>query len=207
MDLFKNISEKNKAKILRSLEANTLVFKKDQKILTTIKKDNIIGIIVYGHLHIIKTDYNGNTTIIEKFEENSIFSSMFSNIANDEYQLITKEDTKIILLDYDLILLNAQKNMLFYQFFQNLLELTIDKISERNERIEILTEKTIRNKLLKYFQILSKKVGIRTFYLPFTLTELAAYLSIDRAAMMREMKFLKEEGLIDYKGKKIYLNF
>ena len=43
--------------------------------------------------------------------------------------------------------------------------------------------------------------------LPFTLTDLADYLSIDRSAMMRELKNLKEEGLIETKGKRIHLNY
>lgn len=207
MDLFANISPKHKDKILRSLEANTLTYQKDQSILSVLKNDNIIGIIIYGSIHIIKIDYNGNQTIIEKLEDNSIFGSLFSNLSNNEYQLITKEETKVILLDYDQILLRAEKNLYYYQFIQNLMEVVIQKITEKNERIEILTEKTIRNKLLKFFQIISKKNGTRIIYLPFTLTELAEYLSIDRAAMMRELKNLKTEGFIESKGKKIYLNY
>lgn len=207
MDLFENISEKNKQKILRLIEANTAVYKKDQTILSTLKNENIIGIILYGYLQIIKTDYNGNVTIIEKLEDNSIFGSMFSNISNQEYQIITKEETKLIIIDYDQILLQANNSPYYYQFIQNLLKLISTKINEKNERIEILTEKTIRNKLLKYFQIITKRNGSRTIYLPFTYTELAEYLSVDRSALMREIKNLKNDGIITTKGHKIYMNF
>lgn len=207
MDLFENISEKNKQKILRLIEANTAVYKKDQTILSTLKNDNIIGIVLYGYLQIIKIDYNGNVTIIEKLEDNSIFGSMFSNISNQEYQLITKEETKIIIIEYDQILLQANNSPYYYQFIQNLLKLISTKINEKNERIEILTEKTIRNKLLKYFQIITKRNGSRTIYLPFTYTELAEYLSVDRSALMREIKNLKNDGIITTKGHKIYMNF
>lgn len=207
MDLFENITEKNKQKILRLVEANTAVYKKDQTILTTLKNENIIGIILYGSLHIIKTDYNGNITIIEKLEDNSIFGSMFSNISNQEYQIITKDETKIIIIEYDQILLQANNSPYYYQFIQNLLKLISTKINEKNERIEILTEKTIRNKLLKYFQIITKRNGSRTIYLPFTYTELAEYLSVDRSALMREIKNLKNDGIITTKGHKIYMNF
>ena len=199
MDLFENISEKNKQKILRLVEANTVVYKKDQTILSTLKNENIIGIILYGYLQIIKTDYNGNVTIIEKLEDNSIFGSMFSNISNQEYQIITKEETKLIIIDYDQILLQANNSPYYYQFIQNLLKLISTKINEKNERIEILTEKTIRNKLLKYFQIITKRNGSRTIYLPFTYTELAEYLSVDRSALMREIKNLKMMVLLQPK--------
>ena len=72
-------------------------------------------------------------------------------------------------------------------------------------RIEILTKKTIRNKLLEYFKIVSTKNNSKNIYLPFTFTDLADYLAIDRSAMTRELKNLKGEGFIEIKGKRITL--
>ena len=74
-----------------------------------------------------------------------------------------------------------------------------------NTRIELLTKKNIRDKLLSYFDIISRNRLSKKFTLPFTLTDLADYLSVDRSAMMRELSHLKEEGFIDKKGKKITL--
>ena len=74
-NLFKNITILNKEKILKSLEGNTLYFKKNNTILTNIKHENIIGIILEGYVEIVKTDYNGNRTIIEDLYDNDIFSS------------------------------------------------------------------------------------------------------------------------------------
>ena len=207
VNLFQGISEKNQIKILKSLEANTFTYKKDSSILSTFKNQNIIGIVVYGYIQIIKTDYNGNITIIEKLEDNSIFGTMFSNISNSEYQIVTKEESKIIIIDYDSILNKANDNSNSYtRFIQNLLKIIFTKVSEKNDRIEILTEKTIRNKLLKYFQITSKKNGSRNIYLPFTFTELAEYIGVDRCAMTRELKNLKEDNIIEIHDKIIKLN-
>lgn len=80
-----------------------------------------------------------------------------------------------------------------------------NKISEKNERITILTQKSIRNKLLEYFKITSLKNNSRHIYIPTTYTELAEYLAVDRSAMSRELKNLKNEGFIDIKNKKITL--
>lgn len=202
-NLFNNIDEKNKQKLLKSFEANTLTFKKDTTILSTLKNDNIIGIILEGCVQIIKTDYNGNRTIIEDLEENNIFGSSISYLKSNEHDVITKEDTKLILIDY-INILNPKENNLYYNtFLKNLLNILNEKIEEKNERIEILTKKTIRNKLLEYFKIVSKKHGSKYIYLPFNFTDLADYLAIDRSAMSRELKYLKEEGFIEIKGKRI----
>ena len=50
--------------------------------------------------------------------------------------------------------------------------------------------------MISYFRILSEKNFSKTFTLPFSLTDLADYLSVDRSAMMRELKSLKNEGFI-----------
>ena len=76
-----------------------------------------------------------------------------------------------------------------------------DKMEEKNKRIQILTKKTIRNKLLEYFNFSNS----RYVYLPFSFMALADYLGVDRSALSREIKFLKDEGFIEIKGKRITL--
>ncbi len=202
---FDNISVKSQEKLLRMLESTTVNITPNKSLMPLINNDNIIGIIINGCIDIIRTDHNGVRIIIEKLQENDIFGSMISSLKNKEYDCITKEETKIILIEYNNII-NCNNNKYFYnQFIKNLLQIITQKIAEKNERIEILTKKTIRNKLLEYFNIISKKYGSKNIYLPFNFTDLADYLAIDRSAMSRELKCLREEGLITTKGKKIVL--
>ncbi len=204
-NLFKNIDEKNINKLLKKLESTIINFKKDSVILSTSKNENIIGIITKGLIKIIRTDYNGNRTIIEELGQNDIFSSYIYSIKNSEYDIVTVEDTEIIIIDY-LNIINYDENSLYYiQFIKNILEITNDKVQEKNNRIEILTKKSIRDKLLEYFNQISKKNGSKNIYLPFTFTDLADYLSVDRSAMSRELKNLKDEGFINIKQKRITL--
>ncbi len=82
-----------------------------------------------------------------------------------------------------------------------------DKLNEKNERIQILTKKTIRNRLLEYFSMAKTKSGSNNIYLPFSFMALADYLGVDRSAMSRELGYLKEEGFIEIKGKRIKLTY
>lgn len=205
-ELFYEINAREKEKILAYLEANTLSFKKNMTILGSVKQENIISIVVNGHLQIVKTDYNGNRTIMEELFENDIFGSTISSINNDEYSIITKEDSKIIIIYFDEIINNDLNYSYFNQFLKNLLKIITKKINSNNDRMEILTNKTIRNKLLAYFRIMSRKNNSRVIYLPYNYIDLADYLAIDRSAMYRELKNLKEEGLIEVKNKRITLN-
>ena len=71
-DPFYNIDEIDKEQLLKQLETVTFEFPKNNTILEKIKNDNFIGIIIDGLVQIIKTDYNGNRTIIEELSENSM---------------------------------------------------------------------------------------------------------------------------------------
>lgn len=204
--IFDKIDEKEKQKLLKMIEAVTLTFNKNRNILTVLNNENIIGIITKGYIQITRIDTNGNRTIIEELEEDDVFGSIISSLENNEYEIITKENTELIIIDYEIFLKYDGTNKSYYQqFLKNIFDITMQKTKERNERIEILTKKTIRDKLLEYFKIISKKRGSKYIYLPFTFTDLADYLAVDRSAMTREMKNLKEEGLIEVKGKKITL--
>lgn len=204
-NLFNNIKPKDQEKILSFLEANTLFYKKNTTILNSVKKENIIGIVQVGNIQITKTDYNGNSTIIEDLYENDIFGFDFSSISNSEQNVITKEDSKITIIYFDDIINKELNYPYFNQFLKNLLVIMSTKINNANNRIEILSNKTIRNKLLAYFKIISKKNKSKIIYLPYSFTDLADYLGVDRSAMYRELKHLKEEGLIETKNKKITL--
>ena len=63
--------------------------------------------------------------------------------------------------------------------------------------MEVLSQRTIREKLICYFMQLAAQAKASSFSLPFTIVDLADYLSIDRSAMTRELKRMKEEGLIE----------
>lgn len=130
-NLFTNISPKNQDKILRILEATTLNFKPNCQILTSVKLENTISIVLSGYMQIIRTDYNGNRTIIEELTENDIFGSSISSITN-ECEIITKEETKIVVIDFNNILNDVENNLSYYkQFIKNLLEIYADKINKK----------------------------------------------------------------------------
>ena len=80
-------------------------------------------------------------------------------------------------------------------------------MKEKNERIQLLSQKTIRNKLLEYFNLKTENRITKNIYLPYTFIELANYLGIDRSAMYRELKHMQIEGLIEIKSKKITLKY
>ena len=204
-NLFANISNQNLEKLLKLLRADTFTCKKGVS-LSYLMNDNFVGIVLEGYLEVIKRDYEGHRSIIETLEPMQVFGTTISSLNSPDYDIETILDSKIILIDYNNILNFLEKGNHSYQkFLTNLLVIVTNKISEKNERIAILTQKSIRNKLLEYFKITSLKNNSRHIYIPTTYSELAEYLAVDRSAMSRELKNLQNVGFIDIKNKKITL--
>ena len=182
-------------------------FSRNEIITSYIAKRNQFCILVSGSADLIRYNLNGNKTIVEHFSPCDIFGELFYTITtNNELFVIAKEDCEVLFFIYDDIDKKCKSNCKFHTILHDsLLKLILTKMIHLNSRIELLTKRTIREKLLTYFSILSNRNLSKTFLLPFSLTDLADYLNVDRSAMMRELKSLKEEGFIKKSRNKITL--
>ena len=204
-NIFDHIDAKNKYKLLRSFRADIYNFEKNKSIINTIIDDRTICLIIKGKIKIVKNNENGSTFIFDKLEDNEIFGSTLYNLNDTDFDVITLEDTQLIIINYNDIIKYNGKNKYYTDFIKNLFRIYYNKIKTINERMNIISKKSIRNKLLEFFDLSFRKNNSRNIYLPFTFTELADYLLIDRTAMTRELKTLKDEGFIKITGKRITL--
>lgn len=182
-------------------------FSKGQTITSYITKRKQFCILLSGRADLIRYDSNGNRTIIENFSKNSLFGEVFYKITmNNELLVESKSKCTVLFYNYDDLKHPCDTSCKFHNTLNEYLpELILDKITELNTRIELLTQRTTRNKLLMYFFLISSRKDSKSFELPLSLTDLADYLSIDRSAMMRELKLLKEEGIVEKNGNRITL--
>lgn len=182
-------------------------FTKNEVITTYIEKRNQFCILISGNADLVRYDLNGNRTIVEHLSKNDIFGEVFYTVTtNNELLVEAREKCEVLFYIYDNIHLKCKNNCKFHQkLSENLPELILKKVTDLNMRVELLTKRSIREKLIGYFTLISSRKLNKTFTLPFSLTDLADYLSIDRSAMMRELKLLKEDGFIEKNGNKITL--
>ena len=182
-------------------------FAKDEIVTTYIEKRNQLCIVLSGEVDLIRYDVNGNKTIISHFVTDDVFGEVFypANTNNDLFA-IARKNSEILFYTYDSLLTKCRRNCDFHKTLtSSLSELFLNNIVELNLRIELLTKRSTRSKILSYFDILSKGSLRKTFTLPYTYTDLADFLSVDRSAMMREFKLLIDDGFIKKNGSKITL--
>ncbi len=177
-------------------------FKKNQVITTYIQKRNQICILLSGEADLVRYDFNGAKSIIEHYTNYDIFGEAFYSIAvNNELSVEAKKNCEVLFYSYNNLYNECKSNCKFHkQLTEQFSKIVVYKMKSLNTRIEILTKRSIREKILGYFNILSTRALSKSFTLPFSLTDFADFLSVDRSAMMREIKCLKDEGFISKEG-------
>ena len=172
-----------------------------------IQKRNQICVLLTGEADLVRYDLNGGKSIIEHYTKNDIFGEAFYIVTvNNELLVEAKKNCEVLFFSYNNIYERCKQNCKFHQLLtEKFCRIVVNKVTNLNTRIEVLTKRTIRDKLLGYFSILSMRNLSRTFELPFSLTDLADFLSVDRSAMMREIRNLKDEGFIKKNGNKLTL--
>ena len=204
-----DISELAQSMATNCIKAQKKEFMPGSVITSYMEKRKQICILLSGRAELIRYDLKGNKDIIENFGPNDIFGEVFHNVnTNNELFVMATKKCEVVIFLYDDIRIKCRQNCSFHNtLISNLLELTLNNSIVQNTRIELLSKRSIREKLLSYFNILSTRNFTKNIELPFSLTSLADYLSIDRSAMMREIKYLQDDLLIEKNGKKIKLKY
>ena len=204
-NIFENIDAKNKYKLLRSFRADTYKYNKNTNITNTVIDPNTICLVIKGSVKIVRNNENGSSNIFDIVLDNQLFGSTIYNLNDADYDIVTLEESEIIIINYNDIIKYSGKNKFYTDFIKNLYIICNDKIKLLNERLNIVGKKSIRNKILEYFNLSFKKNNSRNIYINYSYQELADYLCTDRTAMSRELKNLKDEGFIKVTGKRITL--
>ena len=191
-------------------KAQSKKYDKNEIITTYIKNRKQICILKSGSADLIRYDINGNKTIVETLKTTDVFGEIFFPVkTNNELFVMAKEKCEVVSFLYDDISTKCTRTCKFHEdLSNNLVRLALNKTIKQNIRIELLTKRSIREKLQSYFSTLNTRGGLsRSFTIPLSYTDLADYLSVDRSAMMRELKSLQEEGFIERNGSKITLKY
>ena len=172
------------------------------------KESNAVGIIERGEASVIRIDKDGVSTVLEELSVGGVFGRTlaYAGSVRDSMEVVCRTPCDVLFIDYPHIFKRCEKACNHHSLLvQNMLRLMADKAQALSLRVDVLSRRSIREKLLCYFRQLSEQEGKQTFTLPFSLSTLADYIATDRSAMMRELKRLKEEGVIRSDGRKITL--
>ena len=169
---------------------------------------NMLGVLTDGAAVIERVDGKGERTILEHLEPGGVFGEMmmFRSAVDNSVVVRCAAPCCVSFLRSEAVLRRCEHACECHsRLVENLFRLVTDKATSLSERVEVLSRRSIREKLLRYFELQAAKNAGGTFSLPFSLSALADYISTDRSAMMRELKKMRQEMLVTVSGRRITL--
>jgi CRP-like cAMP-binding protein len=207
--LFRGMTQKDMISMMQCLSVRSKKYAQNQVVYLSGDKIDRIGIILQGKVIIIKEDYNNNRSIIAEFREGDIFGEAFSFSSTDKLtvSVISASDSEILFIDPQKIFSFCSSACTFHsKLIENMLFIISNKNILLNEKIDVLSKRTIKNRLLAFLQIQSQKFGKTRFSIQFNRQELADYLCVDRSALSNELSKLQDEGLLSFSHNEFQLD-
>lgn len=179
-------------------------FKRDEIMLRPSYDDDDIGFLVSGTAYLISINLDGQKSIIDYYQEGDVFGKRLCPDAGiNAYYIIAKTKCTALIFPYKKIISCCHKRCEKHiQLIDYILRMSTRRA---HLHIDILSQRSTKAKLNYYFKLLNHLNNTRTITLPMSLSDLADYLSVDRSAMMRELKKMNDDGLIVSHGRKIVL--
>lgn len=206
--LFKDITSNDCLKMLSCFQSEEKTFSSGETIHHFSSQKPVIGILLNGAASVLRYEFNGSRTILEKLEPNSVFGEIlaFHSEAYEAIHLQCETDCKVLIIDYESLMKPCTNACACHtRLIQNVTWLISKKTMGLSQRVEVLSKRSIREKLYCYFMQESLRQKSNSFRIPFTMSDLADYLSVDRSAMMRELKKMKEDGLLSSEKRTVRL--
>lgn len=183
-------------------------FEKNQPIVTQGEQMEDVVLIVKGGGNVENIDSLGNISIISRLKRGDIYGIESAYAQDEVYKdsVIATEKSLVLFMNKHRLITPCENKCKRHELVtRNLMQIVAESNISLLEKLNHMSKKTIRDKLLSYFSLMSIKSNSEYFEIPFNKTELANYLSVDRSAMTTELSKMREDGLIDFEKKQYRL--
>jgi CRP-like cAMP-binding protein len=202
--LFDNIDKKEIPNILNNFKSQKKLYEKGNIIIDMGDKVEAIYIILNGKIEISKEYDDTRKNIVNILESGEIFAEAIAFSTNKISPIIAISLTKSEVIKIDIKNIfdnNLEKNKNI--FIENLLKIISDKNKFLSMKNDILSQKSLRSKIILYLEYMSNMQKSEKINIPYSRDKLAEFISADRSALSRELNRLAKEKMIELNGNKI----
>ena len=103
-----------------------------------------------------------------------------------------------MFINIERILVTCSNNCPFHnKLIRNLMHDLAQKALMFHRKIDVISRRTTREKLLSYLNYEARRQGSGSFDIPFDRQGLADYLEVDRSGLSLEISKLRKEGILE----------
>ena len=206
--LMQGLTDREIEDILRCLSAVERPFVKGETLFRTGEPLRVMGLVLEGLVCLEKVDFWGNRSLLAQAGPGEIFGEVYACEPGRPLHIdvAAGEAGKLLLLDVDRVLTTCTNACPFHaRLIRNLLGVVARRAYSLSRKLEHISGRTTRAKLLSYLSEQAERTGSSRFSIPFSRKELADYLAVDRSAMSAELGKLRREGILSFEKNRFEL--
>lgn len=158
-----------------------------------------VGLVLSGAVQMIREDYYGNRSIVAHIAAGELFGETYAcaGVEALPISVVADQDSTVLLMDCRRITTTCSSACAFHsRIIYNLLRLVALKNLVFDQKIQVTSKRTTREKLMAYLLNQAKLQNSSSFSIPYDRQELADYLEVDRSGLSAEISKLRREGLL-----------
>lgn len=158
-----------------------------------------LGIVLAGAITATRHSPTGDDVVMAQMGSGGLFADVLSGGGIKSPVTITAAaDCAILYLPYRALLSpSPTAGPAHWQLLQNLVEGISRKYFALDHRVELLSCKSLRGRLVLWLLAEREAAGADSFTSPLTQAQLAATLNCERSALSRELGRMRREGLLE----------
>ena len=198
--LFENLSREELTYALRFFSAAQRIYERGDFLNRISAPLEGFGLVLSGTIQVYMDDIDGNQMIMANVGEGETFGESLCFLHRDAPVYICSVTDSVVLwmnterIRHPEVNPSARDIMLANRFTAMLAARTL----AMNDRIQILSKISIRDKLITFFSQYCSRTGRQEITIPFDRNDMATYLGVNRSALSRELGRMKQEGIIDF---------
>lgn len=193
---------KSECKIIySSLQPKLMHFKKNEVIVNGDDLVNFIGIVSSGRVTSAKYDYEGNINLMEIMERPKLICMdiVFTSSRVSPMTIISAEDSSVLVFNYDKLMVQETLPEKYrIQMLNNSIRLLANDNIRKMYKINLLTKKSLRDKILMVLHLFESRRGQSSFDIGMNREQFAQYLCANRSALSHELGVMRKDGLISF---------
>ena len=197
--LFSGIEMEDLSAMMGCIGGKQLAVSKGQYICREGDPASHVGMVLSGAVRLEREDYYGNRSIVAHIGPAELFGETYAcaDAAALPISVVADEDSQVLLMDCRRITRTCSHACAFHnRIIFNLLRVVAQKNLVYDQKIQVTSKRTTREKLMAYLLSQAKLQGSSTFRIPYDRQELADYLEVDRSGMSAEISKLRKEGIL-----------
>jgi len=201
--LFRGVNREELSALLGCLQARVITAEKGSPVFLEGDEAGFIGLVLDGAVQIVRDDYYGTRSIISHAEPGELFAETYACSSAELMPVSGYAPVRsaIMLFSCRKMLTVCSNACRFHnQLVKNLLQVVAEKNVNLSQKIQFMSQKTTRQKLMAYLLDQAKRAGSPEFTIPFNRQALADYLGVERSAMSMELSKLCRDGILTTQG-------